>query len=255
MLLFPGDIYGLVLNLEETMVGVVLLGEDISIKEGDIVKSTGRILQVSVGKELTGRIINPVGLPLDGKGEVKAKKFYPLEGLVPNVVQRQPVKEPIQTGLKAIDSMIPIGRGQRELILGDRGIGKTAIFIDTIINQKNTDVRCIYVAIGQRNSTVARVVKTLKDHGAMDYTTVVHAGASDPAPLQYLAPYAGCAIGEEIRDSGGHALVLYDDLTRHAWAYRQLSLLLRRPPGREAYPGDVFYLHSRLLERADKTVR
>lgn len=252
MLLFPGDIYGLVLNLEETMVGVVLLGEDISIKEGDIVKSTGRILQVPVGKELTGRIINPVGLPLDGKGEIRAKKFYPLEGLVPNVVQRQPVKEPIQTGLKAIDSMIPIGRGQRELILGDRGIGKTAIFIDTIINQKNTDVRCIYVAIGQRNSTVARVVKTLKDHGAMDYTTVVHAGASDPASLQYLAPYAGCAIGEEIRDSGAHALVLYDDLTRHAWAYRQLSLLLRRPPGREAYPGDVFYLHSRLLERAAK---
>lgn len=252
MVLFPGEVYGLVLNLEETMVGVVLLGEDVHIKEGDAVKNTGRILQVPVGEELSGRVINPVGFPLDGKGEVKTEKFYPIEGLVPNVVQRQPVKEPLQTGLKAIDSMIPIGRGQRELILGDRGIGKTAIFMETIINQKDTDVRCIYVSIGQRNSIVARVVKTLSDYGAMGYTTVVHSGASDPASLQYLAPYAGCAIGEEVRDSGGHALVMYDDLTRHAWAYRQLSLLLRRPPGREAYPGDVFYLHSRLLERAAK---
>ncbi len=252
MVLFPGEVYGLVLNLEETMVGVVLLGEDVHIKEGDVVKNTGRILQVPVGEELSGRVINPVGFPLDGKGEVKTEKFYPIEGLVPNVVHRQPVKEPLQTGLKAVDSMIPIGRGQRELILGDRGIGKTAIFMETIINQKDTDVRCIYVSIGQRNSIVARVVKTLSDYGAMDYTTLVHAGASDPASLQYLAPYAGCAIGEEVRDSGGHALVMYDDLTRHAWAYRQLSLLLRRPPGREAYPGDVFYLHSRLLERAAK---
>lgn len=252
MVLFENGVYGLAFNLDETMVGVVILGEDVGIQEGDEVKATGRILQVPVGEELAGRVIDPVGKPLDGKGEIRTDNYRPVEGEVPNVVQRQPVKEPLQTGIKAIDAMIPIGRGQRELILGDKGIGKTAICIDTIINQKGGDVRCIYVAIGQKNSTVARVIKTLEEHGAMDYTTVVHAGSSDPATLQYIAPYAGCAIGEEIRDKGGHALIIYDDLIRHAWAYRQLSLLLRRPPGREAFPGDIFYLHSRLLERAAK---
>ncbi len=252
MLLFPGELYGMVLNLEESMVGVILLGDYEHIKEGDLVRTTGRILEVPVGPELKGRVINPLGLPLDDKGPIKAKKTRPLEGTVPNVVQRQMVKEPLQTGILSIDSMIPIGRGQRELILGDRGIGKTAIAIDTIINQKDSDVRCIYVAIGQRQSIIARLVKTLRDNGALDYTTVVVAGASDLASLQYLAPYAGASIGEDVRDNGGHALVIYDDLTRHAWAYRQISLLLRRPPGREAYPGDVFYLHSRLLERAAK---
>ncbi|OQX90216.1 MAG: F0F1 ATP synthase subunit alpha [Candidatus Coatesbacteria bacterium 4484_99] len=252
MVLFENGVYGLAFNLDETMVGVVILGEDVGIQEGDEVKATGRILQVPVGEELAGRVIDPVGKPLDGKGEIRTDNYRPVEGEVPNVVQRQPVKEPLQTGIKAIDAMIPIGRGQRELILGDKGIGKTAICIDTIINQRGGDVRCIYVAIGQKNSTVARVIKTLEEHGAMDYTTVVHAGSSDPATLQYIAPYAGCAIGEEIRDKGGHALIIYDDLIRHAWAYRQLSLLLRRPPGREAFPGDIFYLHSRLLERAAK---
>jgi len=252
MLLFPGDLYGLVLNLEESMVGVILLGDYEHIKEGDLVRTTGRILEVPVGPELKGRVIDPLGQPLDDMGPINAQKTRPLEGTVPNVVQRQPVKEPLQTGIISIDSMIPIGRGQRELILGDRGIGKTAIAIDTIINQKGSDVHCIYVAIGQRQSIIARVVKTLRDNGALDFTTVVMAGASDLASLQYLAPYAGASIGEDFRDAGGHALVVYDDLTRHAWAYRQLSLLLRRPPGREAYPGDVFYLHSRLLERAAK---
>jgi F-type H+/Na+-transporting ATPase subunit alpha len=252
MLLFPGNLYGLVLNLEESMVGVVMLGDYEHVKEGDIVQTTGRILEVPVGPELMGRVINPLGLPLDDKGPLKTQKTRPLEGTVPNVVQRQMVKEPLQTGILSIDSMIPIGRGQRELILGDRGIGKTALAIDTIINQKDSGVRCIYVAIGQRQSIIARLVKTLRDSGALEYTTVVVAGASDLATLQYLAPYAGASIGEDVRDSGGHALVVYDDLTRHAWAYRQISLLLRRPPGREAYPGDVFYLHSRLLERAAK---
>ena len=252
MVQFENGVYGLVFNLEETMVGIIILGEDVGIKEGDGVRATGNILQVPVGDVLKGRVVNPVGKPLDGKGEIIADSFRPMEARAPNVVQRQPVKEPIQTGIKAIDTMIPIGRGQRELILGDRGIGKTAICIDAIINQKGEDVRCIYVAIGQKSSTVARVIKTLEDNGAMEWTTVVHAGPSDPPSLQYIAPYAGCAIGEDIRDRGGHALVIYDDLSRHAWAYRQLSLLLRRPPGREAYPGDVFYLHSRLLERAAK---
>ncbi|MGQ9706613.1 MAG: F0F1 ATP synthase subunit alpha [bacterium] len=252
MVQFENGVYGLVFNLEETMVGVIVLGEDVNIKEGDEVRATGSILQVPVGDALVGRVINPVGIPLDGKGEIIIDEFRPMEGRALNVVQRQPVSEPIQTGIKAIDTMTPIGRGQRELILGDRGIGKTAICIDTIINQRDEDVRCIYVAIGQKSSTVARVIKTLEDHGAMEWTTVVHAGSSDPPSLQYIAPYAGAAIGEDIRDRGGHALVIYDDLSRHAWAYRQLSLLLRRPPGREAYPGDVFYLHSRLLERAAK---
>jgi len=252
MILFPGNVYGIAMNLEETTVGVVLLGSDTGIKEGDLARTTGRILEVPAGEELLGRVVTPVGEPLDGKGPLNAKHAMPLEVIAPNVIKRQPVNQPLQTGIKAIDAMTPIGRGQRELILGDRGIGKTAICVDTIINQLGGDVRCVYVAIGQKNSTVAKVVKTLDDHGAMAYTTVVHAGASDPAPLQYVAPYAGCAIGEYFRDRGGHALVVYDDLSKHAWAYRQLSLLLRRPPGREAYPGDVFYLHSRLLERAAK---
>jgi F-type H+-transporting ATPase subunit alpha len=252
MIRFPGDLYGIVLNLEETVAGVILLGDYSHINEGDEVYSTGNILQIPVGDEIIGRVVNPIGIPLDGGKEIKTDKFRPLEGTVPNVVQRQPVKEPLQTGLKAIDSMIPIGRGQRELILGNRSIGKTAICIDTIINQKDSDVICIYVAIGQKNSTVARTVKTLEEYGAMEYTTVVNAGSSDPAALQYIAPYAGASIAEEIMHNGGHALVIYDDLSKHAWAYRQLSLLLRRPPGREAYPGDVFYLHSRLLERAAK---
>ncbi|RMD92929.1 MAG: F0F1 ATP synthase subunit alpha [Calditrichaeota bacterium] len=249
---FPGHLYGMALNLEEDNVGCVLFGKDYHIKEGDIVKRTGRILQVPVGEELLGRVVNPLGQPLDGKGPVEAKQFLPLERKAPGVIQRRPVKEPLQTGLKAIDSMIPIGRGQRELIIGDRQTGKTAVVIDTIINQRDTDVFCIYVAIGQKASSVAKVVKTLEEYGALDYTIVVSATASDPAPLQYIAPYSGCAMGEYFRDNGRHALVIYDDLSKHAWAYRQLSLLLRRPPGREAYPGDVFYLHSRLLERAAK---
>lgn len=249
---FPHNVYGMVFNLEEDNVGCVLFGEDKEIKEGDEVRRTNRIVEVPVGEELLGRVINPLGQPIDGKIEIKAKKYMPVERKALGVVERQPVFEPLYTGIKAIDSMIPIGRGQRELIIGDRQIGKTAIAIDTIINQKNTDVYCIYVAIGQKGSTVAKLVKTLEDYGAMEYTTVVSATANTPAPLQYLAPYSGCTIGEYFRDSGKHALIVYDDLTKHAWAYRQMSLNLRRPPGREAYPGDVFYLHSRLLERASK---
>jgi len=252
LVLFPGDVTGLVLNLEEDNVGVAIFGSDRGIKEGDQVRRTGKVAQVPVGDALIGRVVDPIGVPLDDKGPIVTDKFRLLEGLAPNVVQRQPVKEPLQTGLKAIDSMIPIGRGQRELIIGDRQTGKTAIAIDTIINQKNTDVFCIYVAVGQKSSSVARVVEILEKHGAMKYTTVVCASANDPAPLQYIAPYAGCAIGEEFLYTGRHAVVIYDDLSKQAQAYRQLSLLLRRPPGREAYPGDIFYTHSRLLERAVK---
>lgn len=249
---FPHEVMGMVLNLEEDNVGAILFGEDTLIKEGDQVKRTGRVMEVPVGDEMVGRVINPLGLPLDGKGKIEATVSMRLERKAPGVIYRQPVKEPLATGLKAIDSMIPIGRGQRELIIGDRQTGKTAIAVDTIINQKGKDVICIYVAIGQKASTVAKVVKTLEEFGAMEHTIVVAANASEPAPLQYIAPYAGATIGEYFRDSGRHALVVYDDLTKHAWAYRQVSLLLRRPPGREAYPGDVFYLHSRLLERAAK---
>src|SRR5918992_2519157 len=252
LLSFPGDVVGMVLNLEQDNVGAVLLGEDTGIKEGDSVKRTTRIAQVPVGEALIGRVVNPLGLPVDGKGPVEAKEFRPIERYAPGVVDRRSVKEPLQTGLKAIDAMIPIGRGQRELIIGDRGTGKTAIGVDTIINQKGQDVYCFYVAIGQKRSTVAQVVKVLEDSGAMAYTTVVVASASESAPLQYIAPYAGVTMGEYFRDSRRHALCIYDDLSKHATAYRQLSLLLRRPPGREAYPGDVFYLHSRLLERAAK---
>lgn len=249
---FPGDITGLVLNLEEDNVGVAIFGSDRDIKEGDPVRRTGRVAQVPVGDALVGRVVSPIGEPLDGKGPIVTDKYRLLEGRAPNVVQRQPVKEPMMTGLKAIDSMIPIGRGQRELIIGDRQTGKTAIAIDAIINQKDTDVFCIYVAIGQKSSGVARVVEILSQNGAMEYTTVVSATANDPAPLQYIAPYAGCAIGEEYLYTGRHSLVIYDDLSKQAQSYRQLSLLLRRPPGREAYPGDIFYCHSRLLERAAK---
>src|SRR6266850_1819839 len=252
LLQFPGDVFGLVLNLEEDNVGAVLLGDDTLIKEGDTVTRTKRIAQVPVGEALTGRVVNALGQPVDGKGPVASTEFRPLERYAPGVVDRRGVKEPLQTGLKAIDAMIPIGRGQRELIIGDRGTGKTAIGVDTIINQKGQGVFCFYVAIGQKRSTVAQVVKVLEDTGAMAYTTVVIASASEPAALQYLAPYAGCAMAEFFRDSGRHALCIYDDLSKHATAYRQMSLLLRRPPGREAYPGDVFYLHSRLLERAAK---
>ena len=249
---FPQGIMGLVLNLEEDNVGVAIFGEDKYIKEGDVVKRTGRIIQVPVGEALIGRVVNPLGEPLDGKGPIEATEFRPIEEKAPGVVVRQPVKEPLQTGIKAIDSMIPIGRGQRELIIGDRQTGKTAPAIDTIINQRDQGVYCIYVAIGQKQSTVAQVVDKLRQYGAMEYTTVVAATASEPAPLQYIAPYAGCSMGEYFRDNGKHALIIYDDLSKHAVAYRQLSLLLRRPPGREAYPGDIFYLHSRLLERAAK---
>jgi len=249
---FKSGIMGLVLNLEEDNVGIALFGEDTEVQEGDIVKRTGRIAEVPVGDDMKGRVVNALGQPIDGKGEIKSTETRPIEVKAPGVVYRQSVSEPLQTGIKSIDAMIPIGRGQRELILGDRQIGKTAIAIDTIINQKNEDVYCIYVAVGQKQSTVAQVVDKLKEHGAMEYTTIVAATASDPAPFQFIAPYAGCALGEYFRDTGRHALVIYDDLTKHAWAYRQLSLLLRRPPGREAYPGDVFYLHSRLLERAAK---
>jgi F-type H+-transporting ATPase subunit alpha len=252
LLEFPGGIMGIVLNLEEESVGAVLLGNDTGIKEGDLVKRTGRIAQLPVGKALLGRVVDPLGLPIDEKGPIAASETRLIEIIAPGIVARQPVREPLQTGLKAIDAMIPIGRGQRELIIGDRQTGKTAIAIDTIINQKGQNVACIYVAIGQKRSSVARVVKTLQDAGAMDYTIVVSASASDPAPLQFLAPYAGCTMGEYFRDNSQHALVIYDDLSKHAVAYRQLSLLLRRPPGREAYPGDVFYVHSRLLERAAK---
>jgi F-type H+-transporting ATPase subunit alpha len=249
---FPHGVAGIALNLEEDQVGAVLLGDWTAIKEGDEVRRTGRIMSVPVGEALLGRVVDPLGNPLDGKGPIHTTHYNPLERLAPGVVDRQPVKEPLQTGIKAIDAMIPIGRGQRELIIGDRQTGKTAIALDTIINQKGGDVVCIYVAIGQKRSTVAQVIKTLQDYGAMDYTIVVAATASDPAPMQYIAPYAGCAMGEYFRDSGRHALCIYDDLSKHAAAYREISLLLRRPPGREAYPGDVFYLHSRLLERAAK---
>jgi len=252
LLQFPNDVVGMVLNLEQEQVGAVLLGDDRVIKEGDTVKRTNRIAQVPVGEALIGRVVNALGLPVDGKGPIKTTEFRPIERYAPGVVDRTSVKEPLQTGLKAIDSMIPIGRGQRELIIGDRGTGKTAIGVDTIINQKGQDVFCFYVAIGQKRSTVAQVVKVLEDAGAMAFTTVIIASASEPAPLQYIAPYAGVTMGEYFRDSKRHALCVYDDLSKHATAYRQLSLLLRRPPGREAYPGDVFYLHSRLLERAAK---
>ena len=252
LLQFPGDVFGLVLNLEEDNVGAVLLGSDILIKEGDTVLRTKRISQVPVGEALTGRVVDALGQPIDGKGPVASTESRPLERYAPGVVDRRSVKEPLQTGLKAIDAMIPIGRGQRELIIGDRGTGKTAIGVDTIINQKGQDVFCFYVAIGQKQSTVAQVVKILEDTGALAYTTVVVASASESAALQYLAPYTGCAMAEFFRDSGRHSLCIYDDLSKHATAYRQMSLLLRRPPGRDAYPGDVFYLHSRLLERAAK---
>ncbi len=252
MLEFPGNLYGMTLNLEEDNVGAVVMGDDTGLKEGDPVKRTGRIAEVPVGDALIGRVVSGIGLPLDGKGPIKSSASHRIEVRAPGVVDRQSVREPLQTGIKAIDAMIPIGRGQRELIIGDRQTGKTAIAVDTIINQKGQGVYCIYVAIGQKRSTVARVVKTLEEHGAMAFSTVVSATASDPASLQYLAPYSGVAIGEYFRDTGKHALIIYDDLSKHATAYRQLSLLLRRPPGREAYPGDVFYLHSRLLERAAK---
>lgn len=252
LLEFPNDVYGLALNLEEENVGAVLLGESHLIREGDLVKRTHRIMQVPSGPALVGRVINPLGIPLDEKGPIRSDVNMVVERLAPGVVERLPVKEPLQTGIKAIDSMIPIGRGQRELIIGDRQTGKTAIAIDTIINQKGKDVICIYVAIGQKNSTIAYIIKVLEDYGAMDYSIIVAAAASDPSPLQYLAPYSGCAMGEYFRDNGQHALLVYDDLSKHAAAYREISLLLRRPPGREAYPGDVFYLHSRLLERAAK---
>ncbi len=252
MLEFPGGLYGIALNLEEDSVGVVLMGDDTGIKEGDLVKRTGRIAEVPVGEALIGRVVNAIGQPLDGKGPIKATATRRIEVVAPGVVTRQSVREPLQTGIKAIDAMIPIGRGQRELIIGDRQTGKTAIAVDTIINQKGQGVFCLYVAVGQKRSTVARVVKTLEEHHAMEYSTVVSATASEAASLQFLAPYAGVAMGEYFRDNGKHALIIYDDLSKHAVAYRQLSLLLRRPPGREAYPGDVFYLHSRLLERAAK---
>jgi F-type H+-transporting ATPase subunit alpha len=252
LLEFPHSVMGLALNLEETQVGVVLLGDYTEIREGDQVKRTGRIMEVPVGEAMVGRVVNALAQPIDGKGPIASSQGSPIERLAPGVVDRQPVKEPLQTGIKAIDAMIPIGRGQRELIIGDRQTGKTAVAIDAIINQKGQNVICVYVAIGQKRSTVAQVVKTLEENGAMEYTIVVAASASDPAPMQYLAPYAGCAIGEYFRDSKRHALCIYDDLSKHAAAYREISLLLRRPPGREAYPGDVFYLHSRLLERAAK---
>jgi F-type H+-transporting ATPase subunit alpha len=252
LLEFPGGVFGQVLNLEEDNVGVVLLGGDTGIREGDPVKRTRRIAEVPVGEGLVGRVVDAIGKPLDGKGDIQSSETRLIEVRAPGVVDRQSVCEPLQTGIKAIDAMIPIGRGQRELIIGDRQTGKTAIAVDTILNQKGLDVYCIYVAIGQKRSTVARVVKTLEDHGAMAYTTVVSATASEPASLQFFAPYAGVAIGEYFRDNGKHALIVYDDLSKHATAYRELSLLLRRPPGREAYPGDVFYVHSRLLERAAK---
>jgi F-type H+-transporting ATPase subunit alpha len=250
---FPNEIMGVVLNLEQDSVGAAIFGEVTDVKEGDTVRRTGRVASVPVGNAIIGRVVNPIGRPLDGKGPVATEEFRTLEARAPGVTERQPVKEPVQTGLKAIDSMIPIGRGQRELIIGDRGTGKTALAIDTIINQKNSDIYCIYVAIGQKASTVAKVHKILEDHGAMEYTTIVAANASDPAPMQFIAPYAGCAMGEYFMHNKKHVVCVYDDLSKHATAYRQLSLLLRRPPGREAYPGDVFYLHSRLLERAAKT--
>src|ERR687890_130432 len=252
MLEFPHGVFGIALNLEEESVGAVLLGEFKEIKEGDLVKRTGRIISVPVGEELLGRVVNALGQPIDGKGPVATKQFSPIERLAPGVVDRQPVREPLQTGIKAIDAMIPIGRGQRELIIGDRQTGKTAVVVDAIINQRGTGVICIYNAIGQKQSTIAQVVKTLEENGAMEYTIVVAASASEPAPLLYISPYSACTMGEYFRDTGRHALCIYDDLSKHAQAYREISLLLRRPPGREAYPGDVFYLHSRLLERASK---
>ncbi len=252
LLEFPGGLVGMVLNLEEDNVGAILLGFDDKIKEGDEVKRTGRIMEVPVGPELVGRVVNSLGEPIDGRGPIATKKFGPIERIAPGVIDRKSVHEPMQTGIKAIDGMIPIGRGQRELIIGDRQTGKTAVAIDTIINQKGQNMFCIYVAVGQKRSTVARVVKSLEEHGAMEYTIVVSASASEPAPMQFIAPYAGCAMGEYFRDNGQHCLIVYDDLSKQAAAYRQLSLLLRRPPGREAYPGDVFFLHSRLLERAAK---
>jgi F-type H+-transporting ATPase subunit alpha len=252
MLEFPHGVFGIALNLEEDSVGVVLLGASTEIREGDLVKRTGRIISVPVGEELIGRVVNPLGQPIDGKGPILATRFSPVERIAPGVVDRRPVREPVQTGLTAIDSMIPIGRGQRELIIGDRQTGKTAIAVDTIINQREKGMICLYNAIGQKSSTIAHVVKTLEDNDAMRYSIVVAAAASDPAPMLYLSPYAACAMGEYFRDHGQHALCIYDDLSKHAQAYREISLLLRRPPGREAFPGDVFYLHSRLLERAAK---
>lgn len=252
LLEFPGEVYGMVMNLEEDNVGVVLLGDSRAVNEGDVVKTTGRVVEVPVGDALTGRVVNALGQPIDEKGPINTDKYRPVERVAYGVIDRQAVDTPVQTGIKAIDSMVPIGRGQRELIIGDRQTGKTAIAVDTIINQKGQNMHCIYVAIGQKASTVAGIVKTLKEHDAMEYTTVVASTASELAPLQYIAPYAGCAIGEEWMESGKDVLIVYDDLTKHAAAYRTLSLLLRRPPGREAFPGDVFYLHSRLLERAAK---
>jgi F-type H+-transporting ATPase subunit alpha len=252
LLSFPHDVAGIAMNLEEDQVGVVILGDYTEIKEGDEVKRTGRIMSVPVGDNMVGRVVNALGEPIDDKGPVATDKFIPVDRIAPGVSERQPVREPMATGLKAIDSMIPIGRGQRELIIGDRQTGKTAVALDTIINNKGNDLICIYCAIGQKRSSIAQVVKTLTDFGAMEYTIVVAASASEPAPMQYIAPYAACAMGEHFRDTGRHALVIYDDLSKHAASYREISLLLRRPPGREAYPGDVFYLHSRLLERASK---
>ena len=252
MLAFPHEVFGLALNLEEEEVGAVLLGESSELKEGDVVRRTNTIMSVPVGNELIGRVVSPLGLPLDDKGPITAKQRNPLERIAPGVLDRQPVREPLQTGIKAIDSMIPIGRGQRELIIGDRQTGKTAVILDTIINQKGSDMVCIYCAIGQKRSTIAQVIKALTDAGAMDYTIVVASSAAEPASLQYIAPYAACAMGEYFRDNKRHAVTFYDDLSKHAQAYREISLLLRRPPGREAFPGDVFYLHSRLLERAAK---
>jgi F-type H+-transporting ATPase subunit alpha len=252
MIEFPGGVFGLAHNLEEDNIGCILLGPDTGIKEGDLVRTTGRIIEVPVGDALLGRVVNALGQPVDGRGPIPARETREIETRAPSVVERQPVKEPLQTGLKAIDSMTPIGRGQRELIIGDRQTGKTAIAVDTIINQRGQGVYCIYVAIGQKLSTVARIAEVLASHGAMEYTTIVSATADEPAPLQYIAPFAGCAMGEHFREQRKHALVIYDDLTKHAQAYRQISLLLRRPPGREAFPGDIFYLHAHLLERAAK---
>jgi F-type H+-transporting ATPase subunit alpha len=252
LLEFPNEVYGMALNLEQDAVGAVLFGEDTLIKEGDIVKRTGKIMSVPVGKALCGRVVNAIGQPIDGKGPIESSQQSIVDVVAPGIIQRQPVREPLQTGLKAVDAMIPVGRGQRELIIGDRQVGKTAIGVDAIINQKGTGVICIYVGIGQKRSNVVRVTKKLEEAGALEHTIIVSASASEPAPLQYIAPYTGCAMGEYFRDNGGHALIVYDDLSKQATAYRQLSLLLRRPPGREAFPGDVFYLHSRLLERAAK---
>lgn len=252
MIRFESGVYGMIMNLREDHVGAVILASEESVQEGEEARTTGQIVEVPVGEEMLGRVVNALGEPLDGKGEIKTSLRNPVERLAPGVIVRQPVKEPLQTGVKAIDALVPIGRGQRELIIGDRQTGKTALVLDTILNQKDSGVICIYVAIGQKRSTVARVIKLFEENGAMDYTIIVAATASDPAPLQYLAPYSGCALGEYFRDRGRHALVVYDDLSKHAVAYRQISLILRRPPGREAYPGDIFYLHSRLLERAAK---